>query len=193
MTKVSGFSDSSAYTPNSSRIVSVDACTEPVPLDRTTYFATRVESARDYGLVKVRTADGAEGIRFCCAGSKGGGLVTKAVRELFAPLQIGQDPFRVEGLWEKMYGEAVLQGRAGSTMRALSIIDNALWGRSARSAGLPLHKLLASHAEDGVDAYSSGGYYLDRKTPEKLGQEHASISPNPKSKNTQSINGHYEK
>lgn len=158
---------------DATRIVAVEAATIRVPLDRVTSFATRTVAARDYGLVRVRTSDGAEGIGFCYAGSSGGGLVTHAVRELFAPLLIGHDPYRVEGLWERMYGEAILQGRAGAVMRALSIIDIALWDRNARAAGLPLYKFMGAHAEESVDAYASGGYYLDGKTPQMLGAEMA--------------------
>lgn len=155
------------------RIVSVEAATVRVPLDRVTSFATRSVEARDYGLVRIRTSDGAQGIGFCYAGSVGGGLVSNAVRELFAPLLIGQDPYRVEGLWESMYGEAILQGRAGAVMRALSIIDVALWDRNARVAGLPLYKFMGAHADESVEAYASGGYYLDGKTPQMLGTEMA--------------------
>jgi len=157
-----------------SRIVSVQARTVRIPLDQVTSFATRMVAARDYCLVKVRTADGAEGIGFCYAGSSAGGLVAQAVRELFAPLLVGEDSYRVEGLWEKMYGEGILQGRAGAAMRALSIIDIALWDRNARAAGLPLYKFMGGFAEEGVEAYASGGYYLEGKTPAKLGEEMAS-------------------
>ncbi len=156
-----------------SRIESVTACTVRVPLNVTTTFATRTVTGRDYGLVKVRTADGVEGIGFCYAGSSGGGLVAKAVRDIFAPLLIGEDPCRVEGLWQKMYQEALMQGRAGSAHRAISIIDIALWDRNARAAGLPLHRYLGSYRDDRVPAYASGGYYLDGKTPEMLGEEMA--------------------
>ena len=152
-------------------IEAVTTCTVRVPLDRVTSFATRTVFARDYGLVKVRTSDGIEGVGFCYAGSTGGALVAKAVRELFAPQLIGKDPYRVEGHWESMYGNAILQGRAGSVMRALSIIDVALWDRNARAANLPLYKFMGAHAEGGVEAYASGGYYLDGKTPAKLGAE----------------------
>lgn len=160
-----------SYRAGAANIESIQACTVRVPLDRVTSFATRTVAARDYGLVRVRTTDGAEGIGFCYAGSKAGGLVAKAARELFAPLLIGKDPYRVEGHWEVMYREAVLQGRAGAVMRALSIIDIALWDRNARVAGLPLYTFLGAYAEGGVEAYASGGYYLDGKTPAKLGAE----------------------
>ena len=160
----------SDYT-NDSRIVSVEARTLCIPLDQVTSFSTRNVSARDYTLVKVRTADGHEGIGFCYGGSRGGVLVTHAVRELFKPLLAGQSALRVEGLWQEMYRDSLLHGRAGSTMRALSIIDIALWDRNARAAALPLSQYLGGYAKDTVPAYASGGYYVDGKTPEKLGEE----------------------
>lgn len=160
----------SDYT-NDARIVSVEARTIHIPLDHATSFSTRKVSARDYTLVKVRTADGHEGIGFCYGGSRGGVLVTHAVRELFKPLLVGQSALRVEGLWQQMYSESMLHGRAGSVMRAISIIDIALWDRNARAAALPLSHYLGGHAQETVPAYASGGYYLDGKTPELLGEE----------------------
>lgn len=158
-----------------SAIVSVQACTVRVPLDRVTSFATRTVQARDYALVRVRTADGMQGIGFCYAGSAAGQLVTTAVRELLAPVLAGRDAHAVEALWQGMYREAILQGRAGSVMRALSILDIALWDRNARAAGLPLHRFMGSNCESGtVEAYASGGYYLEGKTPAMLGEELAS-------------------
>ncbi len=153
------------------KIVSVEACTVRAPLDHPTSFATREVLWRDYGLVRLRTDDGAEGIGFCYGGSAAGGLVARAVRDLFAPLLIGESPYRVEGLWQAMYDEALLHGRAGSVMRALSIIDIALWDRNARAAGLPLWKYLGNFHGRRVPAYASGGYYLDGKSPEDLGAE----------------------
>ncbi len=132
---------------------------------------TRRVTAREYTLVKVRGDDGAEGIGFCYAGASAGALATEAVRALLAPLLIGEDPYRVEGLWQEMYREALLQGRAGSVMRALSALDIALWDRNARAAGLSLSRYLGAYRTDTVPAYASGGYYLDGKTPEMLGRE----------------------
>ncbi|MBA3478403.1 MAG: mandelate racemase/muconate lactonizing enzyme family protein [Lautropia sp.] len=159
--------------PSDSKITTVEARTVSIALDQATSFSTRRVTARDYTVVRVRTADGHEGIGFCYGGSRAGSLVTHAVRELFAPMLVGQSALRVEGLWEEMYQDSILQGRAGSTMRALSIIDVALWDRNARAAGLPLSLYLGGHAKERVPAYASGGYYLDGKTPQKLGEEMA--------------------
>jgi L-alanine-DL-glutamate epimerase-like enolase superfamily enzyme len=152
-------------------IESVSVCVARVPLDKVTSFATRTVSSRDYCLVKVRSTEGVEGIGFCYVGSAGGRIAQVAVEDLLAPKLIGQDPLRVEGLWLDMYAEALLQGRAGSVMRALSILDTAIWDLNARSSKLPLYKYLGAVVTDRVPAYASGGYYLEGKTPEKLGQE----------------------
>jgi L-alanine-DL-glutamate epimerase-like enolase superfamily enzyme len=71
----------------------------------------------------------------------------------------------------EMYSESILQGRTGAVMRGISILDTALWDLNARSVGLPLHQYLGSVVDDRVPAYASGGYYLEGKTPAKLGQE----------------------
>jgi L-alanine-DL-glutamate epimerase-like enolase superfamily enzyme len=70
-----------------------------------------------------------------------------------------------------MYQEALLQGRVGAVMRALSAIDTAVWDLNARTSKLPLYKYLGAMVEDRVPAYASGGYYLPGKTPQKLGEE----------------------
>lgn len=156
------------------KIQSVSVCVARVPLDTVTSFATRTVAARDYCLVKVRSTDGVEGIGFCYVGSAGGRIAQVAVEELLAKKLIGLESLRVEGLWNEMYQESLLQGRAGSVMRAISILDTALWDLNARSAKLPLYQYLGAYVADRVAAYASGGYYLAGKTPKMLGQEMAS-------------------
>jgi L-alanine-DL-glutamate epimerase-like enolase superfamily enzyme len=153
-------------------IESISVATCRVPLDTVTSFATRTVSARDYGLVKVR-AGGIEGIGFCYAGSSGGTLIAHAIEQLLAPILIGRDTLLVEGLWQRMFQETLLHGRAGSVMRAISILDCALWDLNARAAKLPLFKYLGATVEDAVPAYASGGYYVSGKTPKRLGDEMA--------------------
>ncbi len=155
------------------KIASVQVAVARVPLDRPTSFSTRTVTERHFCLVKVRSTEGVEGIGFCYAGSKGGDVVKVAVEQLLAPVLIGQDSLRSEGLWQDMYQEALLQGRAGAVMRGLSILDVALWDLNAHSAKLPLHDYLGCLNREQVIAYASGGYYLDGKTPADLGREMA--------------------
>lgn len=157
-------------------IQSIDVCAPAVPLDRVTSFSTRTVSTRHYGLVKVRSTDGVEGLGFCYVGSAAGELLTAAVEQLLAPVLIGRDSYAIEGLWQAMYDEALLQGRAGTVMRALSILDIALWDLNARTHGVPLHKYLGANELDSVPAYASGGYYLEGKTPRNSARKWRAMS-----------------
>lgn len=155
------------------KIESVHVAVARVPLDRPTSFSTRTVLERHFCIVKLRSAEGVEGIGFCYAGSSGGDVVKVAVEQLLAPVLVGQDSLRSEGLWSAMYQESLLQGRAGAVMRGVSILDTAFWDLNARSAGLPLHDYLGCMNREKVIAYASGGYYLDGKTPADLGREMA--------------------
>jgi len=155
-------------------IQSIEVCAARVPLDTVTSFSNRTVTDRHYGLVKVRTVDGIEGVGFCYVGSSAGEIFRVAVEQLLAPVVIGRDSLAVEGLWKDMYQESLLQGRMGTVMRALSAIDIALWDINAKSAGLPLHKYLGAVETETVAAYASGGYYVEGKTAEMVGEEMAS-------------------
>jgi L-alanine-DL-glutamate epimerase-like enolase superfamily enzyme len=153
------------------RIERVEARTVVVPLASPTSFSTRSVVARHYTVVRTTDADGIEGIGFTYAGSSGGSVVTIAVRELVAPMVVGDHSWRVRGLWDDIYQDTLLHGRAGSVMRALSAVDIALWDLNARIANQPLWQYLGACAKTSVAAYASGGYYLDGKSPEDLGRE----------------------
>ena len=102
------------------KIASVSVCIARVPLDNAVTFSTRTVTAREYCLVKVRSDDGVEGIGYCYAVNSSGRLLSVAVTDLLGALLVGQDSLRIEGLWQEMYQEALLQGRVGAVMRAIS-------------------------------------------------------------------------
>lgn len=155
------------------KIQSIQFTHVAVPLDVVTSFSNRTVHERHYGLVRVRSTDGAEGLGFCYVGSAAGRLFSVAVEELLGPVLLGRDSLEVEGLWQAMYQEALLQGRMGTVMRALSALDIALWDLNAHSAGLPLHKYLGAVHGESVPAYASGGYYLEGKSAQGVADEMA--------------------
>jgi L-alanine-DL-glutamate epimerase-like enolase superfamily enzyme len=155
------------------KIESISVCAARVPLDRVTSFSSRTVHARDYGLVKVAADDGTEGIGFCYVGSGGGEILPVVVEHLLGRVLLGRDTLNVEGLWQELYQESLLHGRAGTVLRAISMLDTALWDVNARACKLPLHKYLGAVHLDTVPAYASGGYYVDGKSPEDLGREMA--------------------
>lgn len=153
------------------RISAVEVCVARVPLATPVTFSTRSVQAREYCLVRVVSEDGLVGSGYSYAVNASGRLLAAAVEDAFAPRLVGDDSTRVEGIWRDLYKDALLIGRAGAAMRALSAVDIALWDLSARTAGLPLSRYLGAVALDSVPAYGSGGYYLPGKTNDDLAAE----------------------
>ncbi|MBZ5595559.1 MAG: mandelate racemase/muconate lactonizing enzyme family protein, partial [Acidobacteriia bacterium] len=97
-------------------------------------------------------------------------------RQGFADLVIGEDPFMVGRIWEKMF--AATYGREPSMrgwsqrgiISAIAPIDAALYDIMAKSAGLPLYKFLGGY-RDSVPVYVTGGYYREGKGIPELVQE----------------------
>jgi L-alanine-DL-glutamate epimerase-like enolase superfamily enzyme len=153
------------------KIAAVEVAIARVPLDNPVNFSTRTVTAREYCLVRVRSEDGTAGLGYCYAVNRAGRMLFDAVVDAFAQRLIGDDSHRVEGIWRDLYQDALLIGRAGAAMRALSAIDTAIWDLSARSAGLPLYRYLGATVLDRVPAYGSGGYYLPGKSNADLADE----------------------
>lgn len=81
--------------------------------------------------------------------------VAGAVEDL-APLLTGQDPFRIEHLWQSMRRHHFWPpGIIG--MSALSGIDQALYDIKAKSLGIPIYELLGGHVRDRIRLYDHLG------------------------------------
>jgi galactonate dehydratase len=77
--------------------------------------------------------------------------------EDISPLLIGEDPTRIEHLWQMMYRQHFWHG--GDVVRgtAISGIDIALWDILGKVHGVPVHKLWGGPVRDYVRLYSHLG------------------------------------
>lgn len=80
-------------------------------------------------------------------------------------LVIGEDPFDVERLWDKVYRGTIYYGRRGVAMQVLSGFDIACHDIMGKVTGRPVHKLLGGARRDRVRAYAST---LFRATPDAM-------------------------
>jgi L-alanine-DL-glutamate epimerase-like enolase superfamily enzyme len=80
-------------------------------------------------------------------------------------LVVGEDPFEVERLWDKIYRGTIYYGRRGVAMQVLSGFDIACHDLMGKATGRPLHKLLGGARRDQVRAYAST---LFRATPDAM-------------------------
>lgn len=80
-------------------------------------------------------------------------------------LVIGEDPFEVERLWDKVYRGSSYYGRRGVAIQVLSGFDLACHDIMGKAVGRPVYKLLGGAYRDRVRAYAST---LFRPTPEDM-------------------------
>jgi L-alanine-DL-glutamate epimerase-like enolase superfamily enzyme len=80
---------------------------------------------------------------------------------------IGEDPFRTEYLWQKMYRANVYSGRRGIAIHAMSGIDLALWDIKGKALGLPVWRLLGGGFTSSLRPYASS---LFGATPAETGE-----------------------
>lgn len=73
------------------------------------------------------------------------------------PLLIGEDPRRIEWLWNRMYEGGSGYKGGPVKMSAISGIDMALWDITGKAAGLPVHRLLGGATRDRVLVYRAVG------------------------------------
>jgi L-rhamnonate dehydratase len=69
---------------------------------------------------------------------------------------MGEDPFKVEELWDIMWRSTMYYGRKGLVIHALSAVDIALWDIIGNALGMPVYKLLGGETKSRIPAYCTG-------------------------------------
>ncbi|MFI5664809.1 D-mannonate dehydratase ManD [Streptomyces sp. NPDC051684] len=118
---------------------------------------------RNYVTLKITTSDGVTGIGDATLNGREL-AVASYLRDHVCPLLIGQDPARIEHLWQYLYKGAYWR-RGPVTMTAVAAVDVALWDIKGKVANLPVYQLLGGAARDGVTVY---GHASGNTIPELL-------------------------
>ena len=105
---------------------------------------------RNYLIVKVETDEGIYGIGE--AGITGKELAVQGVIEHFRPMLIGEDPSRIEFIWQRLYRGGFFKGAQIQTA-AISAVDLALWDIRGKALGLPVYELLGGRCRDKAVCY----------------------------------------
>jgi len=109
--------------------------------------------------VRLRDAEGAEGVGYTYTVGTGGAAVHALVARDLAPRLVGREAERIEELWQAMWWALHYGGRGGAQSLAISAVDIALWDLRARRQGVPLWRLLGGF-DPQVPCYA-GGIDLD--------------------------------
>ena len=101
--------------------------------------------------------------------------ICNLVDETFGPMLVGEDATRIEALVDRIQRVAMVWGRRGLAMFALSGIDLALWDLAGKSLGVPVWRLLGGRTQARVRAYAS---LLRYATPSDVGRVTAAAVSN---------------
>jgi L-rhamnonate dehydratase len=71
-------------------------------------------------------------------------------------LLVGEDPFRVDRLWDIMWRGSLYYGRKGAAVHAISAVDNALWDIVGKALKAPVYRLLGGTDRERVPCYCTG-------------------------------------
>ena len=99
--------------------------------------------------------------------------VCNVVDETLAPILLGEDPTRIEGVLDRLQRVVMTWGRRGLGMFAIAGVDLALWDLAGKIAGVPVWQLLGGRAQPRVRAYAS---MLRYATPSDVGRVAAALA-----------------
>jgi L-alanine-DL-glutamate epimerase-like enolase superfamily enzyme len=105
---------------------------------------------RNFLFVVIDTDEGIHGVGE--AGLTGRELAVIGGIEHFKPLLIGENPFRIEYIWQKLFRGGFFPAQRILTS-AIGAIDIALWDIKGKALGVPIYELLGGLARDKVVCY----------------------------------------
>jgi galactonate dehydratase len=109
---------------------------------------------RNQFVVTVETDEGITGVGE--GGISGRELAMQGMLEHFSGFLIGEDPRRIEHLWQTMYRGAYFEG-GKITAATLSAVDIALWDVLGKWLGVPVYQLLGGASRERVQCFASPG------------------------------------
>jgi len=116
---------------------------------------------RHFGLVFIDTDEGITGVGETSVNFPHWAITERraTVEEGIRHLLVGEDPLRIEHLWQKMYHSLIRLGLLwgkGAIMSAIGGADIALWDIAGKALEVPVYQLLGGCVQDRIPLYATG-------------------------------------
>lgn len=135
----------------------------PIPEEHRVRSGAGYKLARQAAFVEITTDEGISGFGPCSFGSASLDLrsVATLIENTYAPALVGEDPHRIEHLWDKIYYGSItrVHGPRSVGVAMLSAVDIALWDVKGKALGVPVYELLGGAVKDPVPLYVSSVYW----------------------------------
>jgi len=134
------------------KIVDLKTYSCSIPMKVPKAIATRQIHSREFGLVEILTDEGITGVGYTF------NPLAPTIAASLKKLILNKDPFRIEEIWHLLYANKGMSFQKGLSVRAISMIDMALWDIVGKKLEAPLCRLLGQYRTR-VPCYTSAGYY----------------------------------
>ena len=133
---------------------------EPIVLRVPDLQGEACDGTQDTLLVRVHTDEGLIGLGEVDSSPE----VMRAIIEApvshlicrgLATVLLGEDPFDVARLWQRMYRASIYYGRQGAAIQAISGVDIALWDLIGQASGRPVAQMLGGAHRQRIRVYAS--------------------------------------
>ncbi len=108
----------------------------------------------EFLFVEVQTDEGISGWGEVTTSTRASNRAVASTLRHLNELLVGEDPMRIESLWNRMFRNFTYMGSRGAATLAISGIDIALWDLKGKALGLPIYDLLGGRVRDDVLLYT---------------------------------------
>lgn len=131
------------------------------PLAQPLRLAWGVMTHRQFALIEIETDAGITGLGETSVNFPHWSLAERraTIQDGLKPLLVGEDPLRIEALWEKLYRALIRLGLLwgkGAILSAIGGVDIALWDIAGQAYGVPIYALLGGKGCDRIPLYAVG-------------------------------------
>ena len=126
-------------------------------MSQTPYLDTADERPgreREYVFVQVTTDEGLTGWGEITPSTRWANRAACAILAEVGGLIEGDDPTRIEAIWNKVFRAFTYMGTRGATSNIVSAIDIALWDIRGKQLGVPIYELLGGPVRDSIALYT---------------------------------------
>ena len=108
----------------------------------------------EYIFVEVQTDEGITGWGEVTTTHPVANRAVCAVLQQIDPLIVGDDPFHIEMIWNKIFRRFTYMGSRGASTNAISGIDIALWDIRGKAMNEPIYNLLGGPVRENIELYT---------------------------------------
>jgi D-galactarolactone cycloisomerase len=131
-------------------------------LDMPFSFSQGKVTQRSSVIVKITLDNGIIGWgESLCHGQQPPEIAAAIIEYCYKPRLLGENPFKVDVLWEWLYNLTRPFGQGGAVVNALSSVDIALYDCLGKYLGQPVYNLLGGAYRNKVETYATGFYWKD--------------------------------